>query len=55
MTDKRFVFELKQVFLFMTGIVVSQGEETAVHVLNSITAHINSLGRQTSHEGLNEL
>ena len=47
-TDERFLGELKQVFLFMSGLVVSQCEETAVHLLNNITAHINSLGRHTS-------
>ena len=47
-TDERFLDELKEVFLFMSGLVVLQCEETAVHLLNSITAHINSLGRHTS-------
>ncbi len=40
-TDKRYYNELKQVFLFMSGIVTSQCEETAVCLVKSITAHIN--------------
>ena len=42
-TDERFLTELKQVFLFMTGIVVFQSEESAMHLLRAITKHINSL------------
>ena len=42
-TDERFLSELKQVFLFMTGIVVFQSEESAMHLLRTITKHINSL------------
>ena len=44
-TDERYLSELKQVFLFMSGIVVSQSEETAVCLVKSITAHINCLAR----------
>ena len=54
-TDERFLFELAQVFLFMSGIVVSQYEETAVHVLNSITANIKSPGSHTSDRGFKEV
>ncbi len=47
-TDKRYLNELKQVFLYMSGIVTSQCEETAVcRLVKSITAHINCLGRST--------
>ena len=57
MTDERFLGELKQVFLFMSGLVASQCEETAVHVhlLNSITAHINSLGRHSINDDIDSL
>ena len=47
-TDKRYRKELRQVFLFMSGIVASQCEETAVRLVKSITKNINLLGR-TSH------
>ena len=50
-TDDRFLGELNQVFSFMSGLVVSQCEETAVRFLNSITSCINSLGRHTSDKG----
>ncbi len=46
-TDERYLGELNQVFLFMSGIVVSQRAETAVCLVKSITAHINCLGRST--------
>jgi len=40
-TDERYSDELKQAFLFMSGIVVSRCEETAVRLIKSIAAHIN--------------
>jgi len=40
-TDERYLDELKQAFLFMSGIVVSRSEETAVCLVKSIAAHIN--------------
>ena len=40
-TDKRYLNELKEVFLFMFGVVASQCEETTVSLVNSITAHKN--------------
>ena len=40
-TDKRYLDELNQAFLFMTGIVVSRCEETAVCLLKSIAAPKN--------------
>ena len=46
-TDERNLTELKQVFLFMSGIVVSKCEETAECLVKSIVAHINCLGRCT--------
>ncbi|KAL9975261.1 hypothetical protein ACROYT_G012405 [Oculina patagonica] len=52
--DKRYLNELKQVFLFMSGIIVSQCEETAVCLVKSMTAHINCLGSCTPN-GENEI
>ena len=40
-TDERYLNELKEVFLFMFGVVASQCEETTVSLVNSITAHKN--------------
>ena len=42
LTDERYLDELKQVFLFMSGIVVSRCEETAVCLVKTIAAHIES-------------
>ncbi len=56
LTDKRYLNELKQVFLFMSGVVVSQCEETAVRLVKSITSQINCLSRCTldsKHEIIN--
>ena len=39
--DGRYLDKLKQAFLFMTGIVVSRCEETAVCLVKTIAAHIN--------------
>ena len=44
-TDKRYLTELKQVFLFMSGIIMSQCEETAVCLAKNIAANVNCLGR----------
>ncbi len=52
-TDKRYLNELKQVFLFMSGMVSSQCEETALCLLASITAHINCFGHCTPDEDKN--
>ena len=46
-TDERYLRELKQVFLFMSGIIVSQSEETAVRLIESITGQINCLPYST--------
>ena len=46
-TDRRYRSEMKQVFLFMSGIIALQCENTAVSLVNSITAHINLLGRSS--------
>ena len=45
-SDERYL-NLNQVFLFMSGIVASQCEETAVALVNSMTAQINSLGSKS--------
>ena len=42
-TDERYRNELKQVFLFMSGLLALHGEETAVSLVNSIVAHLNLL------------
>ena len=41
-TDERYLAELKQAFLFMTGIVVSRCEETAVCLVASIATRLSS-------------
>ena len=41
--DKRYLDELRQVFLFMGGFIASQSQETAVTLAASLTGHINSL------------
>ena len=41
-TDGRYLDELKQAFLFMTGIVVSRCEETAVCPVKAIAAHMKN-------------
>ena len=46
-TDRRYRSELKEVFLFMSGIIALQCENTTVSLVNSITAHINLLGRSS--------
>ena len=48
-TDRRYFNELKQAFLFMSGIVVSQCEETAVCLVKTIAAHINGESQLTSN------
>ena len=48
-TDERYIDELKQAFLFMSGIVVSRCEETAVCLVKTIAAHINGESQLRSH------
>ena len=50
-TDARFLRELRHVFLFMGGIIVSKSEESAIHLLHDITEHANSLSLDTSCDG----
>ena len=46
-TDGRYFNELKQAFLFISGIVVSRCEETAVRLVKFIAAHINGESQLT--------
>ena len=46
-TDGRYFNELKQAFLFMSGIVVARCEETAVCLVKTIAAHINGESQST--------
>ena len=41
--DERFLGELKQVFLYICGVVAIQSEENAKRLLRKITAHVNML------------
>ena len=43
--DERYLDELRQVFLFMSGIVASRSEETVVSLVCGLSARINSLLR----------
>ena len=54
-TDARFLRELRHVFLFMGGIIVSKSEESAIHLLHDITEHANSLSLDTSCDGFKEV
>ena len=47
LTDERFSNQLTQVFPFMSGIIASQSEETAVSIVQSIASLINSEGRKS--------
>ena len=44
-SDERYWNELKQVFLFMNGILASQCEETTVSLIKSVTVHKYLLGK----------
>ena len=50
-TDE-FKSELKQLFLFMSGIVALQSEKTAVSLVKSIAAHINLRSDTSNHESV---
>ena len=43
-TDVRYLDDLKEVFLFMTGIAASQGEETAVSFVSTLASLVNLFG-----------
>ena len=49
-TDEIFNSELKQLFLFTSGIVALQCEKTAVSLVESIAAHINLGSDSSNHE-----
>ena len=40
-TDERYLDELEEVFLFLTGIAASQGEETAVSFVSRVASYVN--------------
>ena len=43
-TDGRYLHSLKEVFLFMTGIAASHGEETAVSLVSRVASLVNLFG-----------
>ncbi|XP_068699990.1 nucleotide-binding oligomerization domain-containing protein 2-like isoform X2 [Montipora foliosa] len=45
LTDERYFHELNQVFMFMSGIISSQSEETAVSIVNSVASLASVRGR----------
>ena len=45
-TNERYLYEMNQVFSYMSGIIALQSEETVLSLVNSITAHINLLVRR---------
>ena len=47
LTDERYFHELNQVFLFMSGIIASQSEETAVSIVNGVASLANVRGRRS--------
>ena len=46
LTDERYFHELNQVFMFMSGIIASQSEETAVSIVNGVASLVNVRGRR---------
>ncbi|XP_068699916.1 protein NLRC3-like isoform X2 [Montipora foliosa] len=49
LTDERYSRELNQVFMFMSGIIASQSEETAVSIVNGVASLVNVRGRRSPH------
>ena len=47
LTDERYFRELNQVFMFMSGIISSQSEETAVSIVNSVASLASVRGRRS--------
>ncbi|XP_068699896.1 protein NLRC3-like isoform X2 [Montipora foliosa] len=47
LTDERYFHELNQVFMFMSGIIASQSEETAVSIVNGVASLANVRGRRS--------
>ena len=50
LTDERYFRELNQVFMFMSGIIASQSEETAVSIVNGVASLANVRGRRSPHD-----
>ncbi|XP_068699943.1 protein NLRC3-like isoform X4 [Montipora foliosa] len=50
LTDERYFRELNQVFMFMSGIISSQSEETVVSIVNSVASLVNVRGRGSPHD-----
>ena len=50
LTDERYFRELNQVFMFMSGIIASQSEETAVSIVNDVASLVNMRGRRSPHD-----
>ena len=46
-SDARYFSELKQVLLFLCGILAVQCEERAVHLITNITTQVNIFGQET--------
>ena len=53
-TDARFLRELRYVFVFSSGIIVSKSGESAIHLLCAKAKHTNSLSPDTSCYGFKE-
>ena len=47
LTDEIYFYELNQVFMFMSGIIASQSEETAVSIVNGVASLVNVRGRRS--------
>ena len=50
LTDERYFRELNQVFMFMSGIISSQSEETVVSIINSAASLASVRGRRSLHD-----
>ncbi|XP_068738348.1 protein NLRC3-like isoform X2 [Montipora capricornis] len=50
LTDERYFRELNQVFMFMSGIIASQSEETAVSIVNGVASLVNVRVRRSAHD-----
>ncbi|XP_068753267.1 protein NLRC3-like [Montipora capricornis] len=47
LTDERYFHQLNQVFMFMSGIIASQSEETAVSIVTSVASLASVTGRRS--------
>ena len=52
LTDERYFRELNQVFMFMSGIIACQSEETAVSIVNSVASLASVSGRRSPDTNL---